>query len=149
MCVVRAISSCKQAMTINCFSLVLSSLFRPLFVTFFTIGFAFPYFSCCSAVLPPSPPWAPAYKGDGKLQRSGCPQHPCCSWVPHPTLRASTKYQVTPAGAGCGWVCWQERSARGDVRFCCHKTLSAIFSCSLWHRTAAPDSHLGIQAAQL
>lgn len=50
MYVVRVISSCKEAMTINCFSLVLSSLFCPLFVTLFTTGFAFPYLSCCSVL---------------------------------------------------------------------------------------------------
>ena len=50
MYVVRVISSCKEAMIINCFSLVLSSLFCPLFVTLFTIGFVFPYFTCCSVL---------------------------------------------------------------------------------------------------
>lgn len=136
MCVVRVISSCKQAMTINCFSLVLSSLFCPLFVTFFTIGFAFPYFSCCSVLQLSFHPHLLRHRHTKEMGScrglAACNTPAALGWLtPLSEQVPSTKYQMTPAGAGCGWVCWQERSARGGVRFCCHKTLSAIFSCSL------------------
>lgn len=42
MYVVRVISCCKETMTTNCFPLLLSSSFCPLF--------PFPYFSCCSVL---------------------------------------------------------------------------------------------------
>lgn len=85
MYVVRVISCCKEAMTTNCFPLLLSSSFRPLLVFLFPVPPAALSLRSGSSLRP----WALACRAEGQLWRSGCLRHPRGSWVAHPACRAS------------------------------------------------------------
>lgn len=127
-------------MTTNCFPLLLSSLFCPLLVFLFLVSPAALFFRYRSAL---------SSLGTG-LQSRG---EAVAVWLPAAPLRllgrspcVQSKYRVTPAVARCSWVCWQERLAWGEVRFPCHRTLSAIFSAP---SDAGPQLQIVVLASRL
>lgn len=141
MYVVRVISCCKEAMTTNCFPLLLSSSFCPL-------GFLSPYFSWGSVLqiwfYPQFPRhWLAKQRGScGGLAARGTPVvlgslTPRAEQAPSDSSRSQLQLGLLAAVLGLG-----SSKASLPQDFYCH-----LFCC-LWHWTTSLNSCLGIKAAQ-